>query len=69
MEVQVSLLQEHLAEPELDAVGIVERAETIYLYAQCLRDFPELPEMLRTQFPRPPECFEAFLPADPPKDF
>ena len=61
MEAQVSLLQADLSEQELDTAGIAERAETLFLYATVLRDFPLLPELLRSHFPEPPECFEAFV--------
>jgi hypothetical protein len=62
MEAQLCLLWADLSEPEPDAAEIARRAETLLHFATCLRDFPDLPRLLQTQYPRPPECFEAFLP-------
>lgn len=57
IDVQLNLLKAKLAEEDPDPEVIVEQAEAIFLYAQILRDFPQLPELLRTQYPEPPLSF------------
>ncbi|AIE85279.1 hypothetical protein [Fimbriimonas ginsengisoli] len=59
MKEQLNMLQAKIDQEKVDAVEIAERAETLLTYARCLRDFPELPELLSSKFPDPPESFRS----------
>jgi hypothetical protein len=61
MEEQLNMLRARMAQEDIDPAEIAERAETLLTYAQCLRDFPELPDVLRSKYPEPPAMFRAVV--------
>jgi len=61
MNVQVSRLAAHLASGEIDPALVVEHAETLIMYAECLHDFPVLPGVMVSEYPAPPPAFAKLL--------
>lgn len=68
IERQVALLREQLNAREIDPVLLAEQAETLWHYAQCLRDFPDLVASLGTSHPVPPPFLEGILPREMPRE-
>lgn len=66
IEVQISILKAQLSQKDLDLEEFEERAETLLLYARCLRDYPHLPlslssASLSSAYPIPPAYLESAL--------
>ena len=66
IEVQISILKAQLSQKDLDLEEFEERAETLLLYARCLRDYPHLPlalssASLASAYPTPPPYLEEAL--------